>query len=143
MNRTLPILLASGLVLLSCGTADRAVEQRQYNLGYGIVVTDETKTESVSTVKVDNTMSTYRSIYDYIQGRVPGVQVKGDKIYIRGINTVNSSTDPLILVDGVVCDDISWINPADVKSIDVLKDAASCSLYGARGANGVIIIHLK
>lgn len=137
------MILASGLVLLSCGTADKTVAQKEYNLGYGIVVNDANKTESVATVPVDNSLSSYRTVYEYIQGRVPGVQVKGDKIYIRGINSVNSSTDPLILVDGSVCEDISWINPGDIKSIDVLKDAASCALYGTRGANGVIIINLR
>ena len=66
----------------------------------------------------------------------------GGSIQIRGISSVNSSTEPLILVDGVEVRDLSNINPMDVESIDVLKDA-SASIYGVRGANGVIIVKLK
>lgn len=90
-----------------------------------------------------NEVSTYLDIYDYLRGRVPGVIVKPDKsILIRGINSINSSTEPLILVNGIEIRDLSTLNPQDVKSIDVLKDA-SASIYGVRGANGVIIIQLK
>jgi len=71
------------------------------------------------------------------------VQVDGNKIVIRGVNTVNGDTDPLFIVDGAAYNNIDWVNPNDVKSIDVLKDAGSASIYGVRGANGVIIINLK
>ena len=62
-----------------------------------------------------------------------------NKILIRGVNSINSSSDPLILVDGVEMSDISSLNPADVKSVDVIKDGSS-AIYGMRGANGVILI---
>ena len=52
-------------------------------------------------------------------------------------------TEPLIIVDGSPQSNIDWINPNDVKSIDVLKDAGSTAIYGSRGAHGVIIINLK
>ncbi len=61
---------------------------------------------------------------------------------IRGVNTINASSDPLFIVDGVEVPDISNIPPNEVKSISVLKDA-SASIYGSRGGNGVIIIELK
>lgn len=61
----------------------------------------------------------------------------------RGINSINSDTEPLIIVDGSPQSNIDWINPNDVRSIDVLKDAGSTAIYGSRGANGVIIINLK
>lgn len=101
-------------------------------------------TYSISRLVPKNTeIMTYSNIYDYINGRVPGVIVKpGGSIQIRGISSVNSSTEPLILVDGVEVRDLSNINPMDVESIDVLKDA-SASIYGVRGANGVIIVKLK
>ena len=57
--------------------------------------------------------------------------------------TPRMGTDPLFIVDGSAVSSIEWINPHDVKSIDVLKDAAATSIYGSRGANGVIIINLK
>ncbi len=85
-------------------------------------------------------MTTYSNMYDYLRGRVPGVQVTSDnKILIRGVNSINLSTDPLIILDGSEINDLSVINPNDVDSVTVLKDG-SASIYGVRGANGVIII---
>lgn len=111
-------------------------------LGYGITVSHDSRTEAVSSVEMDD-YAHYKNIYDYLQGRVAGLQVIGGKIYIRGFNSILSSMEPLYIVDGVAVDDISWIAPQDVKRIDVLKDSAACSLYGTRGANGVIIITMK
>lgn len=62
---------------------------------------------------------------------------------IRGVGTINSSTDPLYVVDGVVMDDIQFINPNDIERMEVLKDASSAAIYGARGANGVVLITTK
>ena len=79
-------------------------------------------------------------MYAYLRGRVAGVMVTTDnRIIIRGIGTNSDATDPLILVDGVQTTDLSGINPADVKSVDVIKDGSS-AIYGMQGANGVIII---
>ena len=87
-----------------------------------------------------------------LKGKVAGVQMtqvsgrpgESSKIRIRGIGTINASTDPLIVVDGVPYDgDMNTINPDDVESLTVLKDAASAALYGARGANGVVMITTK
>lgn len=86
------------------------------------------------------------SIINSMQGRLPGVQVTtdaapggGGAIRVRGMSTVNGN-DPLYVVDGVPTDEIKSINPADIESIQVLKDAASASIYGSRAANGVIIV---
>lgn len=117
--------------------------QQVYNLGYGMQVTDEDRTQSIGHVEALDHNDTYHDIYSYIQGKVAGVVVRGNKIYIRGINSINSGTDPLIVVDGTYMEDISGINPHDVKSIDVLKDASATTLYGMRGANGVIVITTK
>ena len=71
------------------------------------------------------------------------MEVTPDKrIIIRGLGTFNGSSDPLILVDGQEMQDISSINPNEIKSIDILKDS-STAIYGVRGANGVILIRLK
>ena len=79
-------------------------------------------------------------MYDYLRGRVPGVQVTPDnRIIIRGLGTNSDNFDPLILVDGVEVTDLSGIDPAFVKSVDVIKDGSS-AIYGMQGANGVIII---
>jgi TonB-dependent SusC/RagA subfamily outer membrane receptor len=71
---------------------------------------------------------------------VPSVQVNGTKITIRGVNSVNS-TDPLLIVDGIVVSSIDDIIPSMVKSIEILK-GSDASIYGSRGANGVVMITL-
>ncbi len=86
-----------------------------------------------------------------LAGQLPGVDVRtnsgepgGDiQIRVRGVGSINSSNDPLYVIDGVPVDDIRGLNPSDVKSIDVLKDAASAAIYGSRGSNGVVIITTK
>lgn len=85
-----------------------------------------------------------------IQGRVAGVQIissgrpgSSPNIRIRGIGTALAGTATLFVVDGVLTDDISNINTSDITNIDILKDASSTAIYGARGANGVVIISTK
>ncbi len=84
--------------------------------------------------------------------RVSGVNVQGDganaKITIRGINSFFADTDPLYVINGSAINGgfstiYSMINPIDIKSVTVLKDAASTAIYGSRGSNGVIVITLK
>ena len=164
MNTRTLLHFAALALLTACGTASEATNdsvywleeaQRQQQkqkmasgtsdtnyLGYGITVSHESRTEAVSSVEMDD-YSHYKNIYDYLQGRVAGLQVIGNHIYIRGFNSILASMEPLFIVDGVAVEDISWIPPQDVKRIDVLKDSAACSLYGTRGANGVIIITMK
>lgn len=87
-----------------------------------------------------------------LEGAVPGVQTasvsgqpgSGASVRIRGIGSINSSSAPLYVVDGIPFEgNIESINPADIESLNVLKDAASTALYGARAANGVILITTK
>ena len=147
MTRTLTILLTA-LVLVSCSPRVQKYDDKVYNTGYG-TITEQQKTAAISSVKIDESISLYRNIYEYIQDRVPGVVVymSGDggpaKIRIRGIISIQSSTDPLFVVDSSPVEDITWLNPNDIKSIDVLKDAAATSIYGMRGSNGVIVITTK
>jgi TonB-linked SusC/RagA family outer membrane protein len=85
-----------------------------------------------------------------MQSSTPGVQItqsstqpgKGYKVYIRGIGTTGNSA-PLYVIDGVAGGSLDDINPADIESIDILKDAASAAIYGARAANGVILVTTK
>lgn len=82
-----------------------------------------------------------------MQGRVSGVQVvassgepgSGTRVRIRGIGSVNGS-NPIYVVDGYQTGDISYLSPTDIESMDILKDASSSAIYGARGANGVVVI---
>lgn len=87
------------------------------------------------------------NIMSSLAGRLAGVNVVPDaapggtgSIRIRGMSTANSSNDPLYIIDGVPTDNINCINPSDIESMQVLKDAASASIYGSRAANGVVVI---
>ena len=134
-------LLAFAALLTGCGASNGVPrEDDKVDVGYGTQSKSDLTT-AVSNLKVKKTDSqTYSSMYDYLRGRVPGVMVTSDnRIIIRGIGTNSNNTDPLILVDGVQMTDLSNINPADVKSVDVIKDGSS-AIYGMQGANGVIII---
>lgn len=82
---------------------------------------------------------------EVFNGTISGVERKSDgKLVIRGVNTFSEETSPLVVVDGFpINGDFSTINPNDVASIDILKDASATSIYGARAANGVIVITTK
>lgn len=109
---------------------------------------------SVSTVKAEKMENTPTAAFDQaLQGQVPGLTVlsasgepsQAAKMTIRGTNSINSGTEPLYILDGVAIasNDFNTIDPADIESLSVLKDASSTSIYGARAANGVIVITTK
>lgn len=85
-----------------------------------------------------------------LQGKVSGVQIvsagsPGDSptVRVRGLGTFQDATNVLYVVDGVLYDNIDFLNTKDIKSINVLKDASSSAIYGVRAANGVVIIETK
>ena len=90
-------------------------------------------------------------VEDALQGRVSGVSVMSSgvpggamKIRVRGSSSVSKSNDPLYVVDGIVRESgLEGINPEDIQSMQVLKDASSTAIYGARGANGVVLVTTK
>ena len=109
---------------------------------------------SVSTVKSEKLENTPTAAFDQaLQGQVAGLTVLSSTgepsasatMTIRGTNSINSGTAPLYILDGVAisASDFNTINPADIESMSVLKDASSTSIYGARAANGVIVITTK
>ena len=109
---------------------------------------------SVASVKTEKIESTPTAAFDQaLQGQVAGLTVLSNTgepsasavMTIRGTNSINSGTAPLYILDGVPISssDFNTINPADIESLSVLKDAASTSIYGARAANGVIVITTK
>lgn len=110
-------------------------------------------TGAAKVIKSDDLIKTQSSnVGDALVGKIAGVQFSaasgrpgaGQKIYVRGYGSMNAQNDPLWVVDGVPYEgDINNINAADIESISVLKDAASNALYGARGANGVIMVTTK
>lgn len=90
-------------------------------------------------------------VSDALQGRVSGVQVENSgvpggsvKIRVRGSGSINKSNDPLYVVDGIVRESgLDGINPEDIQSMQVLKDASSTAIYGSRGSNGVVLVTTK
>lgn len=118
-------------------------------VGYGTQQREDV-TGSVGMVDAENLQSqSTHSISESLQGQTAGVQVQGashpgaaPSIQIRGANTFGNN-DPLYVVDGVPVDNINDFNMKDVESVQVLKDASSAAIYGARGANGVVMITTK
>ncbi len=119
-------------------------------IGYGV---QQKKLLTGSTVQVkgnDLTKLSTTSVLSALQSQSPGVTItqssgqpgEGFKVNIRGMGTIGDS-DPLYVIDGVVGGSLSALNPADIESIDVLKDAASAAIYGARAANGVVLVTTK
>ena len=132
--------------------SDSKVLDEVVAIGYGSIKKSDV---SGSVASVDREQMMKRNplnLAQGLQGAAAGVMVSkqsGDPegattIRIRGVATVNGSADPLYVVDGVqVGTDANFINPSDVESIEVLKDASATAIYGARGANGVILITTK
>ena len=84
----------------------------------------------------------YTNIRSALQGKASGVYVTGDDIRIRGVNSISLNTAPIWVIDGMQGDG-SGLNPNDIESITILKDAAATALYGSNGANGVIVVTTK
>jgi TonB-dependent SusC/RagA subfamily outer membrane receptor len=119
-------------------------KNREIAIGYGHVL-DSEKLNAVSTLNNNDVdFSQYSNMYELIRGRFAGVQVVNGEIIIRGVNSINSSSAALIVLDGVPVDDsvLSTLPPVQVKSINVVKDG-SAAIYGARGSNGVVLIETK
>jgi TonB-dependent SusC/RagA subfamily outer membrane receptor len=116
-------------------------DDEEVNIGYG----KRKRSEIVTAVnKLDGTDTKYQSytnIYQMLQGNVPGVFVNRNQVLVRGVTSFLGSNEPLYIVDGIPVASIADIPPSFVKSIEVLKGAAS-AIYGSRGANGVILIDL-
>lgn len=122
------------------------------DVGYGFQNSNNI-TASISSVNVAAMhRSSYSNLAEFLMGRVPGVTVSKDPtnpfgytIHIRGINSFNAGTEPLIVIDGTPAssmDILDTVNPQDIASVDIIKDAAA-AIYGSRGANGVILINTR
>lgn len=131
---------------------DTALLDEVVVVGYGKSVRKEDLTGAVSVVGIkDLEKSPLVNVDQALQGRVSGVQLTqssgapgaGLKIRVRGSNSITGSNSPLVVVDGLIDVDINSVNPSDIQSISVLKDASSSAIYGNRAANGVIIITTK
>ncbi|MCD9575038.1 SusC/RagA family TonB-linked outer membrane protein [Flavobacterium soyae] len=126
-------------------------EVQVVSVGYGTQKKSDL-TGAISTVTADNLVKgTISSTEQVLQGKVAGLNIirpsgdpaAGATLRLRGGTSLTASNSPLIVVDGIAGVDINVVQPADIKSIDVLKDASATAIYGSRGANGVIIITTK
>ena len=119
-------------------------------VGYGTMKKTDL-TGSVSSVNTEQLNAKGApSVLGNLQGSNPGVNItqtsgRGGSysIEIRGRSSINSKTTPLYVVDGVMCDDIDWLNPQDIERIDILKDASSTAIYGSRATAGVVMVTTK
>jgi TonB-linked SusC/RagA family outer membrane protein len=108
-------------------------------------------TGAISSVKAKELNLTTPTVGQALVGKVAGVQISqvsgapyvGTKIRVRGVGSVNASSDPLYVIDGYPAGNDVFINPNDIESIDILKDAASAAIYGSRAAGGVVLITTK
>ena len=121
-------------------------------VGYGTMRKSDV-TGSIGVAKgEDLTKNQNFSALENLRGKVSGVNIfsnssqpgaYANRVVIRGMATINSSSEPLYIVDGVAMEDFSLVNPNDIESMEVLKDASAAAIYGARGANGVIMVTTK
>lgn len=120
-------------------------------VGYGTMRKSDL-TGSVSTTKGKDIIKQQSfSALEGLKGKAAGVNIFTNtgqpggemRVIIRGISTINASASPLYIVDGVAMSDFNLLNPNDIESIEVLKDASAAAIYGARGANGVIMVTTK
>lgn len=121
-------------------------------IGYG-TSTKKDLTGSVASLKLENSpIATLpnSNVLESLKGSLPGVNIGlatsaggTPSFSIRGQNSISAGSSPLLVVDGIIGGDFSQINPMDIASIDVLKDASSAAVYGSRAANGVIIVTTK
>ena len=108
-------------------------------------------TGSIASVKASELSVTAPTVGQSLVGKVAGVEVHqtsgapgdGVTIRVRGVNSLSASSDPLYVIDGYPASEDVYINPNDIESIDILKDAASAAIYGSRGASGVVLITTK
>ncbi|HET6557637.1 MAG TPA: TonB-dependent receptor [Prolixibacteraceae bacterium] len=136
---------------------DAVLEQESIGLeevvavGYGV----QRRSDVAGSVAIANSEDILRSSsFNAIQGlkgKVSGVNIftnsgnpsGNTRVIIRGVNSINTSSNPLYVVDGVQMSDFQFINPNDIERVEVLKDASAAAIYGARGANGVILVTTK
>ncbi|WP_373731735.1 SusC/RagA family TonB-linked outer membrane protein [Bacteroides heparinolyticus] len=131
---------------------DSQLLQEVVVVGYGVQRKSDL-TGAVASVKAADALKNTPTgnVSDALQGRMAGVSVlsgsgdpsKENTIRVRGINSITAETGPLVVIDGFIGGSLQSLNPSDISSIEVLKDASATAVYGSRGANGVILVTTK
>lgn len=140
----------AGVINIALQSADHILNE-VVAIGYGTMKKSDL-TGSVASIKSDALQKTPAAGLDQaLQGRAAGVTVNANTgqpgaaatIRIRGTGSVMGGSDPIYVVDGMIVTNISFLNPNDIQSTEVLKDASATAIYGSRGANGVILVTTK
>ena len=131
---------------------DSQMLQEVVVVGYGVQRKSDL-TGAVASVKAADALKNTPSgnVSDALQGRMAGVSVlsgsgnpaEDNTIRVRGVNSITAETGPLVVIDGFIGGSLQSLNPSDIQSIEVLKDASATAVYGSRGANGVILVTTK
>ena len=143
------------LLLAGCNASrsalDNVAEDEELSVGYGTQGRSAV-TGSVAHVKRENEMRIITRV-EQLMERIPGVHIVpsvngGFHVLVRGVTSVSGHNQPLYVIDGVTAyvdptQGLYWLNPDDVKSISVLKDASATAIYGSRGASGVVVIKTR
>jgi len=169
VNKILQILQSFGLIIISMVTINQVFGQtstangqtpdsleknktQQINIGYGTVDKDEVTGNIYTIKKEDFNKGFLVSPFELIQGKVPGLMISSDNgmpgsnftIRNRGIHGFYTSSTPLVIVDDVPLDNSQiFLNPNDIESVTVLKDASATAIYGEKAINGAILIHTQ
>lgn len=120
-------------------------------IGYGSVQRREVTGAVASISSGELTKVPTANVTESMQGKLPGVDItrssgspnSGASLLVRGERSLTASNSPLVIIDGVQFGNLSQLNPNDIESVQVLKDAASTAIYGSRGANGVLLVTTK
>jgi len=115
-------------------------------IGYGYMKKEDLTFAAEHMQQENNEYCNFANVYELLKGRFPGVTVDGTsgsyRVFIRGAQSINSSSEVLFVLDGSSGANIDGLNPCNIKSINVIKDGMA-AMYGTRGSNGVIVIETK
>src|SRR5690606_12786789 len=147
VNRAIASLADNEIVLAQ---AHQQIEEVLVSIGYQQVRKSDV-TGAISSVQAEELNLSAPNLSQGMVGKVAGVQIMqtsgapydGAKMRVRGMGSINAGSDPLYVIDGYPAGNNLNINPNDIESIDILKDAASAAIYGSRGASGVVLITTK
>ncbi len=120
---------------------------REFATGMGYIKEDQLTYALANLGSENNDFCNYTDVISLIRGKFSGVEVKnsdsgGVGVFIRGQKTIQGSAEAIYVLDGIQVGDISFLNPCEIRSINILKDGAA-AMYGSRGANGVVEIETK
>ena len=122
-------------------------KNREIATGMGYLTPEQLTFAMAHLAYENNDFCNYPDVFSLIRGKFPGVQIKnsasgGEGVYIRGDKSLYGDNEAIYVVDGVRVNDVQFINPCEMASLDILKDGGA-ALYGSQGANGVVVIETK